>query len=99
MKKKHLYTYMLIWAGLLAGALLLFGGNTPTQAQTAEYDSYIYLPLTTKNYDPTWQWTSVFTPTLSPSPYRNPLMAIDRQGQVHLFWDTTVSVALHLIVV
>jgi len=42
MKKKHLYTYMLIWAGLLAGALLLFGGNTPTQAQTAEYDDLVF---------------------------------------------------------
>ena len=43
MKKKHLYTYMLIWAGLLAEILSLLGGNT--QTQTAEYDTYIYLSL------------------------------------------------------
>jgi hypothetical protein len=83
---------MLIWTILLlVGVLSLFIGHLPAQAQTVELDTYVFLPLVARDYDPTWQWTSTFTPTLSPAPYHNPLMTIDQQGQVHLLWDTITS--------
>jgi len=54
--------------------------------------SYVFLPLVANEYDPTWVWTEITTPTLTPSPFLStPLIAIDKQGQVHLFWDTSSS--------
>lgn len=63
----------------------------PVQAQGSCGDDFCtYLPLVSGDYDPTWVWESVVTPTLTPtlSSNTNPLMAIDHQGRVHIFWET-----------
>ncbi len=49
--------------------------------------------MVARDFDPTWIWGEVYTPTLTPTPSisGNPLMAIDRQGRVHIWWGTTTS--------
>jgi hypothetical protein len=82
------------WLGVsLAVVLLLITSvGTPLLAQDLPNEDYfVYLPLIANDYDPAWHWTALVTPTLTPSPYNVPLMALDRGGQVHLLWDTLTT--------
>lgn len=91
-----MYKLKYAWLLGLGGWLLIlrigWGNATPVWAQgDCGNNSCAYLPLVARDYDPTWVWGSVLTPTLTPSPASNvnPLLAIDRQGQVHVLWGTT----------
>ena len=69
---------------LVAGAI---GAQSPDQNDN---DYFVYLPLVAREYDPTWAWREGITVTLTPS-YGGLLMAIDRQGRVHLLWHPSFS--------
>ncbi|MFN3763856.1 MAG: hypothetical protein ACK4WK_11745, partial [Anaerolineae bacterium] len=66
-------------------------GTTAAQSPDQNGDEYlVYLPLVAREYDPTWVWRGGITVTLTPSPGKI-LMAIDRQGRVHLLWHPAYS--------
>jgi hypothetical protein len=48
----------------------------------------VYLPLVTHNYDASWQWREPEPVTLTPTPWSNPVTAVDHQGRLHIFWET-----------
>lgn len=78
-------------AGALVALLYLATGGVIAQSPEQNGDEYlVYLPLVAKDYDPTWVWREAITVTLTPSP-GGILMAIDRQGQVHLLWHPSFS--------
>jgi hypothetical protein len=83
---------LLGWSEIIMAAvlmLLMASVPTPLLAQDSPDDDHlVFLPLIANDYDSAWHWTSVVTPTLTPSAYSAPLLAIDRAGQVHLLWDT-----------
>jgi len=54
----------------------------------ATEDNPNYLPLIYKDYDPSWQWSTAITVELTPMPYHDPLVVVDHQQQLHIFWDT-----------
>ncbi len=58
------------------------------QSQASDPPPYkTYLPLTLKDYDPSWQWQPLQQITLSPTPFDDPVSVIDSQGRLHIFWD------------
>lgn len=75
----------------LAALLPLASGGAVAQSPDQNGDEhFVYLPLIVKDYDPTWIWREGITVTLTPSP-GGILMAIDRQGRVHLLWHPAFS--------
>ncbi|MGB9777605.1 MAG: hypothetical protein ACPLYD_16780 [Anaerolineae bacterium] len=72
--------------GVFVVLFLLAAGTIAAQSPDQNDDEhFVYLPLVAKEYDPTWVWREGITVTVTPSP-DDILMAIDRQGQVHLLW-------------
>lgn len=82
------------WQATVIVAFALFLSATSiiiAQSPDQNGDEYlVYLPLVAKEYDPTWVWREEITVTLTPRP-GGILMAIDRQGQVHLLWHPSFS--------
>ncbi len=72
---------------LLLCGILLLGFTSPSQAQSPE-DVAIYLPLITNHNNSAWQWGTGTVVDLTPPPVNRPQLLIDREGQLHLFWDT-----------
>jgi hypothetical protein len=80
--------YVVAFASLLLYPHQLAGAAPPLQ------DTHpLYLPLVVGVTDstPRWQWTPALDLELSPSPNNAPRAVIDRNGQLHLFWDTSRS--------
>ncbi len=65
---------------------------TPVKAQEP-ITLTTYLPLVFNGYDPSWSWSIESTPTLTPTvnTVYHPLLAIDREGQVHFLWQPIAS--------
>lgn len=77
--------------GIVGVVILLAASIAIAQSPDQNGDeSLIYLPLVAKEHDPAWIWREEITVTVTPSP-DDILMAIDRQGRVHLLWHPSYS--------
>ncbi len=59
---------------------------TPGKAVAGEGPPRLYLPLVGRDIEFAWHWYATTTPAVIPAPNQVAL-ALDDDGQVHLFWD------------
>lgn len=92
-----MHRWLRLWSlgiAVLIASWVLCLSAAPVQAQAVCADDFcIYLPLVARDYDSTWIWGEVVSPSLTPAPayVANPLMSVDRQGRAHIFWEATAS--------
>jgi hypothetical protein len=60
-------------------------------AQDTNEGQIIYGPLLMQNHDSSMTWLEPVSVDLEPRPTNQPLAIIDRQGRLHLLWDTLSS--------
>lgn len=91
-KFPYLRLLLIIFLGFILTSTQWFMSRTSvSSAQIVEMNNFVlYLPFVTNHADNTWQWEEPQFLTLTPTPDANDpfLMAIDANGQPHLWYNT-----------
>jgi hypothetical protein len=86
MVTKHARTaFILCFLALFPG--LPAAGQQDSPQETSS-DHITYIPLAMQQHDSSFTWLEASSVDLEPQPSSTPLAVIDRQGRLHLLWDT-----------
>jgi hypothetical protein len=72
----------------LALFLVLPAAGEQDSPQDKSSDHITYIPLAMQQHDSSFTWLEASSVNLEPPPNNAPLAVIDRQGRLHLLWDT-----------
>jgi hypothetical protein len=72
----------------LALFLVLPAAGEQDSPQDKSSDHITYIPLAMQQHDSSFTWLEASSVNLEPPPNSAPLAVIDRQGRLHLLWDT-----------